>query len=138
MAATITVRGLTKRHGPVTAVADLDLDIAAGEFVTVLGPSGCGKTTTLMCIAGFTLPDAGDILVDGRSVVGLPAHKRQLGVVFQHASLFPHMTVFENVAFSLRMRDRPRGEVEERVRDALAMVRLSGFERRRPSQLSGG
>ncbi|HXJ80269.1 MAG TPA: ABC transporter ATP-binding protein [Candidatus Methylomirabilis sp.] len=138
MAATITVRGLTKRHGTVTAVSDLDLDIAAGEFVTVLGPSGCGKTTTLMCIAGFTLPDAGEILVNGRSVVGLPAHKRQLGVVFQHASLFPHMTVFENVAFSLRMRDRPRVEVEERVRDALAMVRLSGFERRRPSQLSGG
>jgi spermidine/putrescine ABC transporter ATP-binding subunit len=138
MAASITVRGLTKRHGAVTAVDKLDLDIAAGEFVTVLGPSGCGKTTTLMCIAGFTLPDAGDVLVNGRSVVGLPAHKRQLGVVFQHASLFPHMTVFENVAFSLRMRDRPRAEVDDRVREALAMVRLSGFEGRRPHQLSGG
>jgi spermidine/putrescine ABC transporter ATP-binding subunit len=138
MAASITVRGLTKRHGSVTAVEDVHLDIAAGEFVTILGPSGSGKTTTLMCIAGFTLPDTGDILVNGRSVVGLPAHRRHLGVVFQHASLFPHMTVFENVAFSLRMRDRPSAEVEDRVRDALALVRLSGFERRRPNQLSGG
>ena len=138
MAASITIRNLTKRHGSVTAVDSLDLDIAAGEFVTILGPSGSGKTTTLMCIAGFTLPDAGDILVNGRSVVGLPAHRRQLGIVFQHASLFPHMSVFENVAFSLRMRDRPSAEVENRVRDALAMVRLTGFERRRPNQLSGG
>jgi spermidine/putrescine ABC transporter ATP-binding subunit len=138
MAASISVRGLTKRHGLVTAVQELDLDIAPGEFVTILGPSGSGKTTTLMCIAGFTLPDAGDILLNGRSVVGVPAHRRELGVVFQHASLFPHMTVFENVAFSLRMRDRPSAEVKDRVRDALAMVRLSGFERRRPNQLSGG
>jgi len=138
MAASITIRDLTKRHGSVTAVDRLNLDIAAGEFVIILGPSGSGKTTTLMCIAGFTLPDAGDILVNGRSVVGLPAHRRQLGVVFQHASLFPHMSVFENVAFSLRMRDRPSAEVENRVRDALAMVRLTGFERRRPNQLSGG
>jgi len=119
-------------------VDDLNLDIAAGEFLTILGPSGCGKTTTLMCIAGFMLPDAGDILINGRSVVGRPAHRRELGVVFQHASLFPHMTVFDNVAFSLRMRDRPGAEVEKRVRDALAMVRLAGFERRRPNQLSGG
>jgi spermidine/putrescine ABC transporter ATP-binding subunit len=138
MAASITVRGLTKRHGSVTAVENLHLEIAAGEFVTILGPSGCGKTTTLMCIAGFTLPDAGDILVNGRSVVGLPAHRRELGVMFQHASLFPHMTVFENVAFSLRMRDRPSAEVGDRVRAALGMVRLLGFERRRPNQLSGG
>jgi putative spermidine/putrescine transport system ATP-binding protein len=138
MAASITVRGLTKRHGSVAAVEDLHLEITAGEFVTILGPSGSGKTTTLMCIAGFALPDAGDILVNGRSVVGLPAHRRQLGVVFQHASLFPHMTVFENVAFSLRMRDRPNAEVEDRVQQALAMVRLSGLERRRPNQLSGG
>src|SRR5262245_40038609 len=127
MAASIAIRHLTTREASVTALEDVNLDIAAGEFLTILGPSGSGKTTTLMCIAGFTLPDEGDILINGRSVMGLPAHRRQLGIVFQHASLFPHMTVFDNVAFSLRMRDRPGAEVEKRVRDALAMVRLAGF-----------
>jgi len=136
--ASISVRDLTKRHGAVVAVDDLSLDVEAGEFVTILGPSGSGKTTTLMCIAGFVLPDAGDVLLDGRSILGLPSHKRNLGMVFQQAALFPHMTVADNIAFPLQMRDVPRAERDRRVQAALAMVRLPGLEWRRPHQLSGG
>jgi putative spermidine/putrescine transport system ATP-binding protein len=134
----LELRGLEKRFGTHRAVAAIDLTVRQGEFVTLLGPSGCGKTTTLNMIAGFLAPDGGSIRLAGRPVENLPAHKRDLGLVFQDYALFPHRTCAENIAFGLRMRRLPRAEIAERVRDALAMVRLDGFADRRPAQLSGG
>ncbi len=134
----VEVRGLAKAFGPVVALDGIDLAVAEGEFLSLLGPSGCGKTTTLNLIAGFLGPTRGQVLIDGVDVTGTPPHRRDLGVVFQHYALFPHMTVFENVAFGLRMRGAGRQEVAARVREALAMVRLEGYERAWPQQLSGG
>jgi len=134
----ISLRGLTKRYGAVAAVDGLDLEIREGEFLTLLGSSGCGKTTTLMLIAGFERPDAGDIVLSGRSVVGVPPHKRRIGVVFQNYALFPHLTVFENVAFALRNLRWPRQRVKERVKELLEMVALEDLAGRSPAQLSGG
>jgi ABC-type Fe3+/spermidine/putrescine transport system ATPase subunit len=114
------------------------LQAKEGELVSLLGPSGCGKTTTLRCIAGFLDPDGGDILVDGGSVVGLTPQKRDFGVVFQNYALFPHLTVFDNVAYGLSVRRVPSAEVKKRVAEALAMVRLEGYEARLPRALSGG
>ena len=119
-------------------VRDLTLDIAAGELLTLLGPSGSGKTTALMMLAGFERPDGGEIEMSGRSVIGLPAHKRGIGVVFQNFALFPHMTVAENIAFPLQVRHVSRAEQIRRVADALDLVRLPGLGDRLPSQLSGG
>ena len=119
-------------------VRDLTLDVAPGELLTLLGPSGSGKTTTLMMLAGFERPDSGDIELAGRSVVGLPAHKRGIGVVFQNFALFPHMTVAENIAFPLQVRRVPHAEQIRKVRAALDLVRLPGLGDRLPSQLSGG
>jgi putative spermidine/putrescine transport system ATP-binding protein len=124
--------------GITDVVQALDLDVVAGEFLTLLGPSGSGKTTTLMMLAGFEAPSSGRITVLGRDMNGVPPHKRDLGVVFQNYALFPHMTVAENVAFPLSVRGLSRADRRERVGEALAMVRLSGLEARRPSQLSGG
>ncbi len=137
-AADVALIGLGKRYGAVIGVDDVSLTISAGEFVTLLGPSGSGKTTTLMMVAGFTPPTAGDIVIGGQSVVGLPPHRRDVGVVFQHYALFPHMTVFDNVAFPLKMRKVARREMGERVDAALALVRLTGMAARRPRELSGG
>jgi spermidine/putrescine ABC transporter ATP-binding subunit len=134
----ISLRGLTKRYGSVAAVDGLDLEIRTGEFLTLLGSSGCGKTTTLMLIAGFERPDAGDIVVSGRSVVGVPPHKRHVGVVFQNYALFPHLTVFENVAFALRNLRWPRQRVKTRVNELLELVALEALADRSPAQLSGG
>lgn len=134
----ISLRGLTKRYGEVDVVDDITLEIEAGEFVTLLGPSGSGKTTTLMMIAGFVVPTQGDILIDGRSIIGMPASKRNLGMVFQNYSLFPHMNVYSNIAFPLEMRRVNQKEIRARVGPALELVRLPGFERRRVNQLSGG
>ena len=120
------------------AVCDLSLDIARGEFLTLLGPSGSGKTTTLMMLAGFERPDGGEILLDGAPITRLPAHKRNIGVVFQSYALFPHMTVAENVAFPLQVRRTPAAIQRERVARAIDMVRLSGLADRLPAQLSGG
>ena len=119
-------------------VRDLTLDVAPGELLTLLGPSGSGKTTTLMMLAGFERPDSGDIELAGRSVVGLPAHKRGIGVVFQNFALFPHMTVAENIAFPLQVRRVPHAEQIRKVRAALDLVRLPGLADRLPGQLSGG
>jgi putative spermidine/putrescine transport system ATP-binding protein len=119
-------------------VAGVSLDIRPGEFLTLLGPSGSGKTTTLMMIAGFETPDAGEITLDDRPVTALPPHRRNIGVVFQNYALFPHLSVFENIAYPLRVRRVRVAEIRERVRAALAMVRLEGFEARAPHQLSGG
>ena len=117
---------------------DIDLDIAAGEFLTLLGPSGSGKTTTLMMVAGFTTPSGGDILLDGKAIGGLAPERRNIGVVFQNYALFPHMNVYENVAFPLRMRHQRRPVIEERVKAALQLVQLGNHGERMPRQLSGG
>jgi ABC-type proline/glycine betaine transport system ATPase subunit len=136
--AALRLERLTKRFGAVTAVDEVSLDIPAGSFVTLLGPSGSGKTTTLNLIAGFLMPDAGEIWSDGRSLSAVPPHKRNIGMVFQSYALFPHMTVLDNVAYPLRMRERlDRAAMRERVSAALALVQLAGYEARYPRQLSG-
>lgn len=129
---------VTKSFGPLTVVENLDLDIARGEFVSLLGPSGSGKTTLLMLLAGFEEPTKGCVWVDGRRIEHLPPHKRNMGVVFQSYALFPHMSVADNVAFPLQMRGVSKAEKAGRVARALDMVQLGSFKDRRPSQLSGG
>jgi spermidine/putrescine ABC transporter ATP-binding subunit len=129
---------LTKVYGDVVAADRVTLDIAPGEFITLLGPSGSGKTTTLMMVAGFVIPTSGQILVNGEDIAFRPPHKRNIGMVFQNYALFPHMTVAENIAFPLKMRRWPRDRIEQAVREALQLVRLPGFEQRYPRQLSGG
>jgi spermidine/putrescine ABC transporter ATP-binding subunit len=134
----VELRQVSKRYGDVLAVEALDLRVEAGEFVSLLGPSGCGKTTTLRIIAGLTRPDAGRVIIGGRVMNDVPVHRRGLGLVAQNYALFPHMTVWENVTFGLRMRGAPAGQVERKAREALETVRLTGMERRYPRQLSGG
>ena len=124
--------------GRVMAVDAVTLDIAAGEFFSLLGPSGCGKTTSLRMIAGFEHPDSGRVHVGGKDITDLPVHRRDMGMVFQSYALFPHRTVAENVAFGLRMREVPKPEIDRRVAAALAQVALTGLETRKPGQLSGG
>jgi spermidine/putrescine transport system ATP-binding protein len=122
----------------VIAVDDVSLEIEPGEFFSLLGPSGCGKTTTLRMIAGFEMPTSGEIYIEGRPMGETPPFRRNVNTVFQNYALFPHMTVAENVAFGLRMKRVPRDEIARRVREALQLVRLAGFEDRYPRQLSGG
>ena len=129
---------VTRHYGPVTAVDRVTLDVARGEFVTLLGPSGCGKTTLLKCIAGFLVPSGGQVVLRGEVMNDVLPHLRNIGIVFQHYALFPHMTVADNIAFGLTMRKRPRGEIARRVDEMLRLVRLPGFDRRYPHQLSGG
>ncbi len=137
--ASVRLASLRKTFGNVRAVDDISLDIPAGSFVAFLGPSGSGKTTTLNLLAGFITPDSGEILFDDAPISRTPTHQRGIGMVFQSYALFPHMTVFDNVAFPLKMRgERDRGRVRERVAEALAMVQLGGYEKRYPRQLSGG
>ena len=131
--------GLTKRYpGEGGGVSDFTVHIAQGEFFALLGPSGCGKTTTLRLVAGLEDPDAGSIRFDGRDVTRLPPEKRNAAMVFQSYALFPHLDVFENVAFGLRARRMPRAEIPGRVAEALGYVQLGGLERRRVTELSGG
>jgi putative spermidine/putrescine transport system ATP-binding protein len=134
----IRLAGLSKRYGDVVAVDSIDLDIAPGEFFTLLGPSGSGKTTTLRMIAGFELPDAGRVELAGRDVTPLAPYDREVNTVFQDYALFPHMSVADNVEYGLRVRKTSRAERERRRTDALDMVRLSGYESRKPNELSGG
>ncbi len=122
----------------VTAVDNVSLNIAKGELVTLLGPSGCGKTTTLRMIAGFEFPTDGDIHLDGKEINSLPPHKRNMSMVFQSYAIFPHLNVYENVAYGLKVARLPKKEVEERVTKTLELVELSGYEKRAPNQLSGG
>jgi spermidine/putrescine transport system ATP-binding protein len=129
---------VTKRFGDVVAVDDLTLDIERGEFFSLLGPSGCGKTTTLRMIGGFEEPTEGTIFLGGRDVTDLPAYRRDVNTVFQSYALFPHLSVYENVAFGLRRKKVAKDEIRRRVLEALELVDLPGFERRKPSQLSGG
>jgi putative spermidine/putrescine transport system ATP-binding protein len=134
----IRLRGLRKSYGEVVALGGIDLEIAAGEFFTLLGPSGSGKTTTLRLIAGFERADEGTVELAGQDVTRVPPNERNVNTVFQDYALFPHMTVGENVAYGMRVKKVPRTERGERVTEALAMVRLEGYGDRRPSQLSGG
>jgi putative spermidine/putrescine transport system ATP-binding protein len=134
----VQLEGLRKSYGDVAAVDGVDLEIARGEFFTMLGPSGSGKTTTLRLIAGFERPDEGRILLAGRDVSGDPPYARDVNTVFQDYALFPHMTVAENVAYGLKVKGVPKRERGQRVEEALRTVRLTGFEGRRPAQLSGG
>jgi putative spermidine/putrescine transport system ATP-binding protein len=136
--ADVRVRGLRKSYGPVAAVGGVDLDIARGEFFTMLGPSGSGKTTTLRMIAGFERPDAGTIELAGQDVSKLPPFDRDVNTVFQDYALFPHMTVQQNVEYGLRVKKVPKAERRLKATDALAMVRLEGYGDRKPGQLSGG
>ncbi len=138
MDTSVQLLDVTKRFGDVEAVRSLDLDIARGEFFTLLGPSGCGKTTTLRVIAGFEEPDTGRVLIDGADVEGLPSFRRPTNTVFQSYALFPHMNVDENVAFGLKRKRVPREEMRKRVREELDRVGLSAEATRKPSQLSGG
>jgi spermidine/putrescine ABC transporter ATP-binding subunit len=136
--AVVSLCGLEKDFAGVGAVRGISLEVAAGEFLTLLGPSGSGKTTTLMMIAGFETPSAGDILVDNKSIVGVSPHRRNIGMVFQNYALFPHLTVAENIGFPLKQRRIDRGERQRMVDEALGLVRLPGYGARYPKQLSGG
>jgi ABC-type Fe3+/spermidine/putrescine transport system ATPase subunit len=137
-AGAVALEQVTKQYGGQTVVDAVSVSIAAGEFFTILGPSGSGKSTTLSMIAGFVLPDAGRVRLGGRDMTQAPPRDRGLGMVFQNYAIFPHLNVFENVAFPLRARRVPGAEIGRRVADALAMVRLGGMERRFGRQLSGG
>ena len=134
----VYLKSLNKRFGRVVAVDDVTLHVREGEFVTLLGPSGSGKTTTLMMIAGFEPPTSGNILIRGENVLLVSPWKRNIGMVFQNYALFPHMTVFDNIAFPLRMRKIGKGEITSRLGRVLELVKLPGFESRYPKQLSGG
>ena len=128
----------TKKSSDVKALGGIDLDIAPGEFITLLGPSGCGKTTTLRIIAGFETPTAGDVVLDGKSVLATTPDKRPMAMVFQSYALFPHMTVYENVAYGLKLKKLPPAQVKEEVGQALASMGLTQMANRAPSQMSGG
>jgi putative spermidine/putrescine transport system ATP-binding protein/spermidine/putrescine transport system ATP-binding protein len=134
----VQLKGVVKKFDKVTAVEKMDLDITEGTLVTLLGPSGCGKTTILRMIAGLETPTEGDIFIKDKRVNDTPIHKRNLGMIFQNYALFPHKTIFDNVAFGLKYRNVPKAEIREKVERSLAMVRLPGVGHRKPSQLSGG
>ena len=134
----VELRSVVKRYADLAAVRGVSLEVRPGELLTLLGPSGCGKTTILRLIAGFLRPDEGEVIIRGRVVNNLPPHHRDTAMVYQNYALFPHMSVFENVGFGLRMRKVAGAELARRVEEALDLVKLSGLERRYPNQLSGG
>jgi iron(III) transport system ATP-binding protein len=134
----LSIKNLSKRFDKTQAVADVSLDVKRGEFFGLLGPSGCGKTTTLRMIAGLEKPDSGVISFEETDITNLPAERRGFGMVFQNYALFPHLNVSENVAFGLRARHKPKPEIHNRVKSALELVQLPGYEKRRVDELSGG
>ncbi|MFC6486361.1 ABC transporter ATP-binding protein [Nitratireductor sp. GCM10026969] len=134
----LAVRNIRKTFGAVIAVHDVTIDIPKGEFLTFLGPSGCGKSTTLYAIAGFQNPTSGDVLLNKKSLLSIPPHKRNIGMVFQRYTLFPHLTVAENIAFPLRVRRRPEAEIQRKTEEMLALTKLESFAERLPVALSGG
>jgi ABC-type Fe3+/spermidine/putrescine transport system ATPase subunit len=136
--ALLSIRRVLKRFGPRPVLRGITLDVASGEFLTILGESGSGKTTLLRLIAGFERLDGGEILMDGARIDTIPAHKRQVNTVFQSYAIFPHLSVFENVAYGLRAKKAPKSEIPDRVTQALAMVKMSDFAQSAPSRLSGG
>jgi spermidine/putrescine transport system ATP-binding protein len=138
--ADIAFAGVSKRYGEVLAVDRVDLEVPKGSFMSLLGPSGCGKTTSLRMMAGFEQPSSGSIFIEGQDITGTPAHRRPVNMVFQHYALFPHLNVFDNVAYGLRQRS-PRidtAEIDRRVANALDQVRLAGYDKRRTFEISGG
>jgi len=144
MATTITIKNLTKHFGKVVAVNNVSLDIKAGAFLTLLGPSGCGKTTLLRCIAGLEDPDGGEIYIGDKLVyshekgISVPSGKRDLGLVFQNYALWPHMKVYKNMTFALEVQKLPKEEMQRRVKESLAEVKMEGYEDRYPREMSGG
>ena len=136
--AAVEARRVTKRFGEVLALDDVSLEIGEGDFFALLGPSGCGKTTLLRIMGGFENPSSGELMIGGRSVLGQPPYLRPTNMIFQHLALFPHMSVFENIAFGLKMRRETPGRIRAKVEEVLALVRLQGFESRSIDQLSGG
>ncbi|KAA0020392.1 ABC transporter ATP-binding protein [Salinicola corii] len=136
--ASVTVSHVSKSFGDFQALSDVSIEFADGGFYALLGPSGSGKTTLLRQIAGFSFPDSGEIRIGGEAVESVPVEKRNIGMMFQNYALFPNMSVFDNVAFGLMVRDTPRSEIKARVGEALELVRLSGYDERKPHQLSGG
>lgn len=134
----LIISNLCKKYGDNVVVDNLNLEVQSGEMVSLLGPSGCGKTTTLRMVAGLNEPTSGSIRLDGKELTVIPPHKRNVGLVFQNYALFPHLNVFDNVAFGLRRHGVPKREIKERVEEALHSVRLDGMESRMPSELSGG
>lgn len=134
----VIIQNVEKIYGEFKAVNNVSLDIPSGEFFTLLGPSGCGKTTLLRMIAGFNSIESGDILFDTQKMNDVPAHKREIGMVFQNYAIFPHLSVFDNVAYGLRARKLARAEIEKRVLEALDLIQIRSLKDRKPSQLSGG
>ncbi len=134
----LQIRHLSKSYGDTQILQNINLDIYDGEFLTLLGPSGCGKTTLLRLIGGFELPNAGSLQLEGVDIAGLPAEKRPINTVFQQYALFPHMNVYDNIAYGLKLKGVPKPEIDQRVREALAMVQLDHTINRRPQDLSGG
>ena len=134
----VDLRNVTLAYGSFVAVKDVNLSIAKGEFVTLLGPSGCGKTTILRSIAGLVQPTGGEISVAGRRIDNIPIHKRNIGLVFQNYALFPHKSIFDNIAFGLKYRNVEKSVIAQKVKRALDMVRLPGVEKKLPSEMSGG
>ena len=134
----IEIQGVSKVYGDNTVLDNLSLNIRKNEFLTLLGPSGCGKTTTLKIIAGFETADSGKVVFDGNDISDLPPYKRQLNTVFQKYALFPHMNIYENIAFGLKIKKLPKEEIDKKVREMLKMVALEGFEKRSVESLSGG
>jgi ABC-type Fe3+/spermidine/putrescine transport system ATPase subunit len=134
----LTIRSVEKNFGAVRVLRGITLDVAAGEFLTILGESGSGKTTLLRIIAGFELPDGGEIAIDGQRIDSLPPNRRPVNTVFQHYALFPHLSVFENVAYGLRVSRIPKAEIGKRVQEALELVQMSKFARQAPTRISGG
>ena len=134
----IEIQNVSKVYGENTVLDNLSLNIRKNEFLTLLGPSGCGKTTTLKIIAGFETADSGKVIFDGNNISNLPPYKRQLNTVFQKYALFPHMNIYENIAFGLKIKKLPKEEIDKKVREMLKMVALEGFEKRSVESLSGG
>jgi spermidine/putrescine transport system ATP-binding protein len=134
----VSLRGVSKAFGGVRALDEVSLDVRRGEFLSLLGPSGCGKTTLLRIIGGFEDPTSGDVVIGGRSVLADPPYRRRTNMIFQHLALFPHLSAAQNIAFGLEVKKLPREEVARRVKDALALVRLAGYEERGIDMLSGG
>ena len=134
----IELKNISKSFDGEAVLKHIDLSIGSSEFITLLGPSGCGKTTTLRIIGGFEKPDEGDVIFEGARINDVPAHKRSVNTVFQKYALFPHLNVFENVAFALRLQKRPKDEIRKRVKEMLSLVALEGFERKNVNLLSGG
>lgn len=134
----VSLKNIHKSFGDTEVIKGLDLYIRENEFLTFLGPSGCGKTTLLRMIGGFEQPTEGDIILNGKKINKVPPHKRPVNTIFQRYALFPHMNVAENIAFGLKIRKRPKDEIEKKIKEMLALVNLEGYEKRKPSELSGG